>query len=301
MNTQEVKTEREITHLRICSDLHFEFHRRYVHELVAEYIPFRDTDKNTLLVLAGDITPIREQLNQLYSIVCSRFPAVLHVPGNHEHYGSDFKAWDYNEVTWKAQFPNLLLSGNKVTRFVFDKFDVIGTTLWTTCADNKEEENAAVARAPDFIYISDIDTKSIASLSRGLAYGVQNHLIQLHRANPNRPRIVVTHHLPSYVFCDKRFSYTKMDGLFASDYDHIFASDWKPHLWVFGHTHIPIRDYYHGTRILCNPAGYPNEQPIQLYDPELIVPISDFTYEQRPKSPDYHNTSQAGGTPSAAS
>ncbi len=281
MNVERIKTEREIEYVRICSDLHFEFHKEPIWKLVAEYIPFRDTDNKTLLILAGDISPIRSQLDELYSIVCSRFPAVLYVPGNHEHYGSSFKTWDYNETTWKGQFPNLLISGNKVTTFEFSKFDVVATTLWTTCADDREEEHRIVSQAIDFKYISGITSKSIAGLSRGLAYGIQTHLKRLHETNADRPRIVVTHHLPSYTFCDKRFAYTRMDGLFASDYDFLFTDSWKPHCWIFGHTHVPIRDTYHSTRILCNPKGYPNEGPIQLFDEQLIIPISEFQNGQR--------------------
>ena len=43
-------------------------------------------------------------------------------------------------------------------------------------------------------------------------------------------------------------------------------------LWVFGHTHRVTDLELHGTRVLSNPFGYPN-QPVAGFDPACVVEV----------------------------
>ena len=68
------------------------------------------------------------------------------------------------------------------------------------------------------------------------------------------PRVVVTHHLPSWRSVAPPFLRAASNASFASDLDALFG---PMSLWVHGHTHHSF-DYRAGaTRIVANPRGYP--------------------------------------------
>ena len=88
------------------------------------------------------------------------------------------------------------------------------------------------------------------------------------------PRVVVTHHLPSWRSVAPPFLRAASNAAFASDLDGLFG---PMSLWVHGHTHHSF-DYRAGpTRVVANPRGYPmksgdDENP--RFDPALLVDIA---------------------------
>ena len=82
-----------IKHIRIASDLHLEgFAQRNPETLGIDFLPRDDRDAESILVLAGDISSIPDQLVNFIQVCQKRFPQVIFVPGNHEYYKHDYKA-----------------------------------------------------------------------------------------------------------------------------------------------------------------------------------------------------------------
>jgi hypothetical protein len=87
------------------------------------------------------------------------------------------------------------------------------------------------------------------------------------------PRVVVTHHLPSWRSVAPAFLRALSNPSFASDLDALFD---PVALWVHGHTHNSF-DYRAGnTRVVANPRGYLMkdggfENP--CFEPALLVDI----------------------------
>jgi UDP-2,3-diacylglucosamine pyrophosphatase LpxH len=62
---------------------------------------------------------------------------------------------------------------------------------------------------------------------------------------------------------------TYMNGGYASDLEHMMNPNIKA--WCHGHTHHSFDYEVNGTRVVCNPYGYPGER--KLIDPVVIVEV----------------------------
>ena len=87
--------------IALCSDLHLEFGG----------ISLENTENADVLILSGDICVVKDlrdkddaefdrfdrnkELHQFFQECCERFPNVIYIMGNHEHYHGDFaKSYD---------------------------------------------------------------------------------------------------------------------------------------------------------------------------------------------------------------
>ncbi|WP_164935491.1 metallophosphoesterase family protein [Bradyrhizobium guangzhouense] len=107
--------------------------------------------------------------------------------------------------------------------------------------------------------------------------------------------VAITHMCPSYLSLqgwDPRHPHTfaQLDHCYASSLDHLMQGDNAPALWVHGHVHSS-KDYVvgnNGTRVVCNPRGYPEprhatgrENP--NFDPTLVVELEPkYSPDRRP-------------------
>lgn len=74
------------------------------------------------------------------------------------------------------------------------------------------------------------------------------------------PHVVVTHHGPAPASVHPAFEGDPLNPAFVSDLRELIEAR-RPALWVHGHVHAN-RDHTVGTtRIVCNPHGYPSENP----------------------------------------
>lgn len=84
--------------------------------------------------------------------------------------------------------------------------------------------------------------------------------------------IVVSHYAPCF-YESMPLHYQKELGTSFYYFDGTeILEKLKPTAWVFGHTHTKINDKYKTTDLICNPFGYPNENPgaiIQTYKKEV--------------------------------
>ena len=85
-----------------------------------------------------------------------------------------------------------------------------------------------------------------------------------------RPHVVVTHHAPSPGSVAPAYAGHPLNPAFASDLDALIRAG-RPDLWVHGHVHTSF-DYRLGaTRVVCNPRGYPGENP--GFDAGLVIEL----------------------------
>jgi Icc-related predicted phosphoesterase len=63
-----------------------------------------------------------------------------------------------------------------------------------------------------------------------------------------------------------------LNPAFASGLEDVIEK-YQPDLWIHGHTHVPCDYELCGTRVVCNPRGYPNEISSDGFAPDLVVEI----------------------------
>jgi len=262
--------------LAITSDVHLEFGD----------LDFANDDNADVLILGGDIF-IAEDLNYLepvpvndvimpsrmalraqrcYDFVqrcCQRFPKVVLIMGNHEHYHGDFA-----ESTWLirktfAEFENLYFLDNQF--IVIDNVVFFGGTLWT---DMNGEDPVTMQQ----IRFMMNDYQSVKNTTKREGFytkkflpedSVQDHkkfleeLKKVLAVYPTQKTVVVGHHAPSKASTHPRYeSEVVMNGAYSTNLDEFILDNPNIKLWTHGHTHEDF-DYRIGsTRVVCNPRGY---------------------------------------------
>jgi predicted phosphodiesterase len=265
----------------VLSDLHLEF------EPFSVTGPLRQAD---VVVLAGDIH------NGVEALRWARrsFPGqpIVHVAGNHEFFGACWQRLVAQMRQVAAELDIHFLENDGV---VIDGVEFLGATLWTDyelfAVPGKPlsltAEAAKALMQQRLIDYSLIRWQAPAGpgepeMERVLT---PDDTVALHRRSrawlsdrltvpfPG-PRVVVTHHLPSWRSVSPAFLRAASNAGFASDLDALFG---PMSLWIHGHTHHSF-DYRAGaTRIVANPRGYPMkaggfENP--LFDPALLVEVA---------------------------
>jgi predicted phosphodiesterase len=245
--------------LLVLSDLHVEFTPFDAAQL--------DRRRFDLVVLAGDIHHAAD------AVEWGRrsFPdhPIVQVAGNHEFYGSAYQpALDLMRSA-AARLDVHLLENDAVE---IDGVSFAGCTAWTDFrlyeragrpAHMTSAQAMVVSRRRiidyDLVRWQDPDApegvrafrpEDSAALHRHSRGWLESHL---RRATPG-PRVVVTHHLPSWFSVSPEFACADSNPGFASDLDDLFPG---VDLWIHGHTHSSHDYVASGTRIVCNPRGYP--------------------------------------------
>jgi hypothetical protein len=261
----------------IVSDLHLEF------EPFSVTTALRQAD---VVVLAGDIHNGVEALHWARR----SFPdqPIVQVAGNHEFFGA---CWQSLLVEMRQTARALDIHFLENDCAVVDGVEFLGATLWTDfelfAAPGRPLHLSADAakalmqrRMIDYSLIRWEDEGEPA-LERILT---PDDTVAIHRRSrawlagrlavpPAGPRVVVTHHLPSWRSVAPAFLRAASNAGFASDLDGFFGS---MSLWVHGHTHHSF-DYRAGsTRIVANPRGYPMKSggfENALFQPSLLIEV----------------------------
>lgn len=278
--------------IRILSDLHLE-HMWY------RIPPGRD-DRDTILILAGDIAPLmwsntvttdRYDAGHMFKqevehrtllsflVQCSRqFKHVIYVAGNHEFYGCFF---DHKLESIKVAIDSMVVNGdidNNIHALaddavVIDGVKFVGSTLWTDMKVNQYglemmKHSAKFAMA-DYHYIYDDQGRPIAPDATIIAHDRSVQFID-NALNCDMPCVLITHHGISERSIADHYQGNSINGAFVSDLDYLLLER-EPVLAVHGHVHWGF-DYYIGsTRVIVNPRGYPKEG--NPFDPMLEVDL----------------------------
>ena len=269
--------------IAICSDLHLEFGT----------ISLENPGDVDVLILSGDILVARDLMEyDPHGIVdfgksaryhtfmqeCSaRFPHVIYIAGNHEHYHGDFKD---TLPDLKKRFA-YLTNVHVLDREVFELNDVVfvGGTLWTDM--NKEDPltlHAMTRMMNDFRCVDnsnrEVTFKSFDDEGKPIFKtraarfspedAVEEHKKMLdyiriiyEQTPPWKQVVVVGHHTPSHTSCHPRYKDDReMNGGYHSDLSEFILDRPGIKLWTHGHTH-EVFDYMIGScRVVCNPRGY---------------------------------------------
>ena len=245
--------------LHVLSDLHTEF---------SEF-DSPDTDAD-VVVLAGDIgvgTAGVEWASENFADV-----PVIYVPGNHEYYHHDIGIIERLKA---AAADNVHVLNNDSVNLGGTRF--LGTTLWTDFKFNGDGE-AWFSRQTARSLIDDF-----RSIRNGQRLFTPEDSVHLHGASVDwlvtelenefaGPTIVVSHHLPSSMSVAKRYIGDPLNPAFVSRLEGVFEK-YEPDLWIHGHTHVPCDYELFGTRVVCNPRGYPGEEFQPAFRPDLVVTV----------------------------
>jgi predicted phosphodiesterase len=270
----------------VTSDVHLEFGQ----------LSLDNTDNADVLILSGDICVARDLMehdphgivdfgksaryHQFFQECCARFPHVIYIAGNHEHYHGDFK---YTVSDLKKRL-GYLKNLHILDKEVFELNDVVfvGGTLWTDmnkedpitlhmmtrmmndfrCVDNGNREVT-------FKTFDDPENPEKPTFRTRVARFSPQDAVEEHKKMLDYIRIVyenlpaekkmvvVGHHTPSHASCHPRYKDDQvMNGGYHSDLSEFILDRPRIALWTHGHTHEVFDYLIGGCRVVCNPRGY---------------------------------------------
>ncbi|MHC2364189.1 metallophosphoesterase [Rhizobium leguminosarum] len=251
----------------IASDLHLEFY--------GAKVTFEPPDAD-VFVCAGDVLDkgIVPSLEWLAETVAPTMPAVL-VAGNHEFYSASMVEGLRAAKEAALRYPNVHFLENDAV--VIDGLRFLGTTLWTDFRlfsdDTAPAMDAAKQGMNDYKRIKFSKTPYQAFKPMHAYRKHQEARLFLSRAlseNHDGKTVVVSHHAPSARSISAENKQDLLSACYASHLEDLIL-EYAPALWVHGHVHHSC-DYFVGdTRVMCNPAGYPEEY--EGFAPRLVAVV----------------------------
>ena len=238
-------------------------------DLHREFAPFAPEDVEAdVVILAGDI----DVKNRGVPWAKEAFACpVLYVPGNHEYYGGHLT----------RSLEKMRLAGNARVH-VMDRDESIikgvrflGATMWTdfSATGNRSAASSEAHNGMnDFRQIRTgnyrrITPSDLVEQSMKTRDWLRTELDRFH----DGPTVVITHHAPSlHSLTGNPDAGGHMDAAYANDW-HALMSAERVALWVHGHSHNAVDYDVAGTRVVCNPRGYPGEET--GFNPSLVLTL----------------------------
>ena len=260
--------------IALVSDVHLEFGD----------LEFANDSGADVLILGGDICVGADmtqcdpyntmgeeyrsnRFHNFFQQCCDRFPHVIFIVGNHEHYHGDFTKTVPHFKAVLGYLPNLHILEKET--FVLDDITFIGGTLWTDMNKRSVRTLHEISRMMNDFRCVDYSAKLADERGWGGRFtttdAADDHDAMLAfvrttvEANPAGRYVVVGHHAPSRLSTHPKYAHdTIMNGGYSSELDDFILDRPQIKLWTHGHTHEDF-DYQIGScRILCNPRGYVN-------------------------------------------
>lgn len=227
------------------------------------------------MIVAGDTS---EGLSGAVNALRRKYPPtaeIVVVAGNHEFFGT---TWSEELEAGKLAASRLgvhLLENDTIT---IGRLRVIGATLWTDYdlfGPSLREPAMRIAQRTmiDHSRIrwqKEPSQRFLPSEARFLHCGSRTFIERELAKSHAGPTLVLTHHAP----CFEAIASFRHDDLTSAAYgsDLLPIIDrYQPDLWVSGHTHFSMNVKRGQSRLISNPIGYGDENP--LFDPLLCVEI----------------------------
>ncbi|MDX8481859.1 metallophosphoesterase [Mesorhizobium sp. VK24D] len=248
----------------LFSDLHLE---------VADLRPPLAIPDADVCVVAGDLC--RAAANGVHWLAANIAPSMpcVYVAGNHEFYKGAIKEGLVDGRAAAARFAAVHFLENQAVVIGDARF--LGASLWTDYCIMGHQRLAmmyAKERMNDYRQIA-FRRNPWQRFLPETAYGLHQEskrFIEASLRSPNIPTVVVTHHLPHPASIPERFARDPLNAAYASDLTGVIQSG-RPTLWIHGHTHDSCDYWLGGTRVVCNPRGYDDEN--RRFDPAFVVEI----------------------------
>jgi hypothetical protein len=252
--------------IALASDIHLEFGP----------ITLNNDEGADVLILAGDIcqavdvnndTTMGRRCQTFFEQVSNRFPRVIYIMGNHEHYQGDF-ARSRERLQRMLDHHGChnvhLLEKDTV---IIEDVTFVGGTLWT---DFNRQDSLTMWHAGQNMN----DYRVSKNSSRGISGGGYASRLQPedvladHQAMLDYIRlvteektdqrfVVVGHHAPSSLSVAECYKGDLlMNGNFYTDLSEFIIDRPQIKLWVHGHMHNKSSYCIGTTRVECNPRGY---------------------------------------------
>jgi hypothetical protein len=296
--------------IAVYSDLHLEF---------GVFIPPKGLAAD-VIILAGDILAPGNRVRRWASrpSVFGDLP-VIHVPGNHEFYGTELQGQQVAMQRLGGQGGYHCLQSGSV---VIDGVRFLGATLWTDFelfggAEPTGFEQpshaaevamaAAASQMNDYRAIRWRDPTAHLSVNpsgwrskprrlqpqdtRKLHWEQRRWLAAALEVPFQGPTVVITHHAPHAGSLAPELG---QDDLSPSYVSQLPASMFEvPVLWVHGHTHHRFDYRVGGCRVVCNPRGYTLRNrgrsgsfpEVEDFDPHGLIDTGELAFEDaRPQA-----------------
>lgn len=226
-----------------------------------------------IVVLAGDIGIGSEGL--LWAKKNTNVP-VLYVAGNHEYHDATLSMQEHQIIMKQCvQHSHVHFLDNAV--FQLDGIRFIGTTLWSDLSTMSQALSCDTDGIVMDFYAGDQGDEMLC-FDRDVAQALFEKNKQWLSDTLATPfagsTVVVSHHAPSLQSLDPSFIGNMWNPCFMSDLSALMGS--SVDLWLHGHTHHSFDYRLKGTRVVCNPRGYPSlngtwENP--SFDPALLIQL----------------------------
>ena len=260
--------------IALVSDVHLEFGD----------LDFENDSGADVLILGGDICVATDmarrdtanimgeqyrsnRFHDFFQRCCERFPHVIFIVGNHEHYHGDFARTVPHFKDVLGYLPNLHILEKET--FVLDDITFIGGTLWTDMNRRDNRTLHDISRMMNDFRC--VDNTNKTEDGRGwpgrftTTDAANDHdamvafIDQTIAANSTGRYVVVGHHSPSRLSTHPKYQHQFiMNGGYSSSLDDFIQDRPQIKLWTHGHTHEDFDYMIAGCRILCNPRGYVN-------------------------------------------
>ena len=245
------------TKLRLFSDLHLEFANHDPSHIWTK----KDTDKEQILILAGDID-LGDNGQWWMDKLSDSFKYVIRILGNHEGYQNDY----YKVIeAWKAYE----LSGPKNFHFLHNDQRIIegvrylGGTMWTDFNDG--DINAVLSAR---VILSDYRDIRVGFDYMTPEFATREHdkfmdfLLKKFEERYDGKTVVITHHSPGNAIKRSRNTGYELDHAYYANLEKLIGDYNVVDLWCHGHLHTSEDYLINETRVVCNPYGYHSEKMV---------------------------------------
>jgi predicted phosphodiesterase len=248
--------------MQVMSDLHTE---KYVNPLsFLTKLKFEpDLD---FLILAGDTTTVAlqslETLFGVYQFLSSKARWVVCITGNHEYYGSTKAHVETTLRIVTKDLTNLVwLFNEEVT---LDGKHFIGGAMWFPFPkpwDDQLRFKEIVSQGwSDYVEIKDLPH---------WVHDDNAKFTQVVTDKAGKDSIIISHHIPNMRCMNEKWWQAPTNYFFVSDQAQNICTK-EPRVWIHGHTHEKKIHRWFQTLIICNPHGYPAQNPLYNYPPVVV-------------------------------
>jgi predicted phosphodiesterase len=273
--------------IQVVSDLHLEFNTDI--ELVnagadvlvlagdiclADHLYSNPTAGLDNLIQKGWYAKDAIRYRKFFKQVSERFPKIIYIMGNHEHYSG---RWSRTADVLRqevARYRNIhFLEQDKL---VIGDVVFLGCTLWTDLnRDDPLTEYHVKSLMNDYRAITQ-DTNGKFHKLNPITTRQKHHQsvewLKMMLEEDKRKTVIVGHHAPSHQSIHPKYqNETIMNGAYVSNLEWLMVGTDHIALWVHGHVHDPHDYVVNKTRVICNPCGYPGEP--KRWDPNLIIEV----------------------------